>query len=94
MSKQNHHQQQKANRKNNNENAYIFDNTLKHCLGEISRTDWEWAIDMAGGNISEAAADIGLKDIPKNAKALWGKSSTHALNQYQQWQNRKAKKNK
>lgn len=81
-----------AKRRKRQENAYIFHGALEICLAEVQRQDWEWAIEMADGNVSKAAADIGLKDVPKGAKVLWGKSSAHALNEYRQWQNKKSKK--
>ncbi len=65
---------------------------MSECLAEVERDEWEWAIEMAGGNVREAAAVAGIKDIPGNARALWGKSRGHALDSYRQWINRKAKR--
>jgi hypothetical protein len=40
----------------------------------------------------EAAALAGINNIPRNARALWGKSQAHALDSYRQWINRKGKR--
>jgi len=84
-------QQQKERRSKQQEKVYIFDGQF-NLLGEAERENWEFEIEMNGGNVVKAAHSLGLKEIPLNAKALWGKSSQHALDQYRQWQNKKSKK--
>lgn len=86
---QRHHQ--KDQRRKRDERAFVFDSTMTQCLAEFERDDWEWAIEMAGGNVGEAAEAAGISGIPRNARALWGKSQPHALESYRQWCNRKAK---
>ena len=64
---------QKDHRRRNGEKAFLFDANLSECLAEIERDNWEWAIDLAGGNVGEAARLAGIDSIPNNARALWGK---------------------
>lgn len=91
MSGQKHRNHQKNLRQKNNEHAFLFDSSVTKCLGQVERDEWELAIEMADGNVSEAAKSIGIMDIPRNARALWGKSQNHALESYRQWCNRKGK---
>jgi len=83
---------QKDLRRKRNEKAFLFEQTMVKCLAEVEREEWEWAIEMVGGNVGEAAAIVGIKNIPRNARALWGKSQSHALDRYRQWINRKQKR--
>ncbi|MBI4405595.1 MAG: hypothetical protein HY537_15645 [Deltaproteobacteria bacterium] len=88
----NRHQsdRQKQLRKKRHECAFLFDSTMANCLAEVERDEWEWAIEMAGGNVSEAAVLTGINNIPRNARALWGRSPAQALDCYRQWTNQKA----
>lgn len=83
---------QKGLRRKRDEKAFVFDAAMSNCLAEVERDQWEFAIEMAGGSVSEAAKIAGLSEIPKNARALWGKSQGHALNSYREWTNRKMKR--
>lgn len=82
-------QQQKQLRQRRGERAFIFDKDVNRCLADADREDWEDAISMAGGTVSEAATYCGIKGVPKSAKVLWGKSAEEALSIYRHWQRRK-----
>ena len=58
-SNQRHHQ--KELRRKRDERAFLFDSTMSKCLAEVERNNWEWAIEMAGGSVSEAAASAAGK---------------------------------
>lgn len=84
-------QRQQVLRERRNERAFLFDPQLTRCLGTAEREPWEEAISFSGGNVAEAAEECGLKDIPKNAKVLWGRSAEEALGTYRRWQKQKKK---
>jgi len=94
MAKRRHHrkdrsEQQRQLRQRRAEHAFIFDKDVNRCLANVDREDWEDAISMAGGNVSDAAADCGVEGIPKSAKVLWGKSADEASSIYRRWQKRR-----
>ena len=81
-----HQLRQKQLRKQHGERAFIFTAALNRCFGDVEREDWEWAIADAGGSVAEAAVDCGLTGVPRDAKALWGKSAEAARDTYRAWQ--------
>jgi len=85
------HRQRKL-RKARNERAFIFTSDLSKCLARIEREDWEYAIASTGGNPADAAEMLGIHDVPRNAKVLWGRSEEEAKGTYRSWQKRSAKK--
>ena len=85
---------QKKRRKARDEYAFIFTSDLRECLAVVEREDWEEAITFAGGNPADSADMLGIRGIPRNAKALWGKSEEEAKGAYRSWQKKKAKKGK
>ena len=85
---------QKKRRKARDEYAFIFTSDLRECLARVEREDWEDAVSFAGGNPADAADMLGIGGIPRNAKALWGKSEEEAKGTYRSWQKKKAKKGK
>lgn len=82
---------QKAIRQRRNERAFLFDKNLARCLGDVDRDDWEFAISISGGNVAEAARECGIPDIPRGAKALWGRSAEESLGIYRRWQKKQRK---
>ena len=79
----------KQGRYTDSEAAFVFDKDITECLGRVDREDWEFAISATSGNIVQAAKLCGLSDIPKGAKALWGKSAEEARGIYRRWQKKK-----
>lgn len=84
--------EQRARRQRRGEKAFIFDARVETCLGEVDRDDWELELSMAGGDTVRAAKECGVDDVPKDAKALWGRSAEEARSTYRHWQNRRSKK--
>ena len=80
---------QKELRRRRGERAFLFDKELATCLGELDREDWEFAIQMAGGDVAAAARECGLADVPRGSIALWGRSRDEALGTYRRWQRRR-----
>lgn len=78
-------------RRRRNEKAFLFDKDLSRCLGRADREDWELAISMCSGNVAEAARECGLSGVPRDAKALCGRSEEEALGTYRRWQKRRRK---
>ena len=89
--KQNRSREQKELRRRRNERAFLFDKDLTHCLGDVDRDDWEFAISMSGGDVTAAGLECGISDLPRGAKALWGKSAEEALGTYRRWQKKKSR---
>lgn len=83
---------QKKMRKTRDEHAFIFTEDLSQCLAKVEREDWEDAISFAGGNPADAAEMLGIEGVPRNAKALWGRSEAEAKAIYVNWQRRRSKK--
>ena len=82
-------EQQRQLRQRRAERAFIFDKGVSRCLANVDREDWEDAVSMAGGNVSDAAAGCGIEGIPKSVKVLWGNSADEASSIYRRWQNRR-----
>ena len=74
-SRRNRSRSQRALRRRRGERAFLFDEDLSRCLGEVARDEWEIAISICGGDVSLAARECGLTDIPRGSKALWGRSA-------------------
>lgn len=81
-------QEQRRLRKRRNERAFLLtaDGQL---LAEVAREQWELAIRSAGGDVGGAAQECGLEALPREAKALWGRSAAEAWSTYRRWQNRR-----
>lgn len=82
---------QRALRQGRGERAFVFDKNLSRCLGEFGRDQWETAISLCGGDVVSAARECGLEDVPRGARALWGRSAHEALEIYRRWQQRRPK---
>lgn len=78
-------QAQRRKRRQCNERAFLF-TPEGHLLGEVERMPWEVALADCGGDVVEAATACGLANIPKGAKALWGRSAETAWGTYRRWQ--------
>ncbi len=89
--KQNRSREQKDLRRRRNERAFLFDKDLARCLGDVDRDDWEFAISISGGDVAAAGLECGISDLPRGAKALWGKSAEEALGTYRRWQKKKSR---
>jgi hypothetical protein len=83
--KQKKAQDQRRQRRQKHERAFLF-TAEGHLLGEVERVSWEVALMDCGGNVTDAAMACGLTDIPKGAKALWGRSAAAAWSTYRHWQ--------
>ena len=82
--------EQRSERERRDEQAFLF--ALDgQCLGKVERDDWDFAISMAGGNVIEAAKQVGL-EVPRGTRALWGRSQEAAIGAYRSWLKRKARK--
>ena len=77
--------EQKERRTARGEQTFLFDAEVTRCLGEVERARWDRAIAAAGGSVARAAEVCGLPGIPKNAKALHGKSVEEAMGTYRRW---------
>lgn len=89
--KQNRSREQKDLRRRRNERAFLFDKDLTRCFGDVDRDDWEFAISISGGDVAAAGLECGIPDLPRGAKALWGKSAEEALGTYRRWQKKKGR---
>jgi hypothetical protein len=87
--KQSRSRDQKDLRRRHNERAFLFDKDLSSCLGDIDRDEWEFAISISGGDVAAAARECGISDLPRGAKALWGRSAEEALGTYRRWQKKR-----
>ena len=76
---------QRRKRRQKHEQAFLF-TAEGHLLGEVERVQWEVALADCGGDVADAATACGLTDIPKGAKALWGRSAEAAWGTYRHWQ--------
>ncbi len=83
---------QKALRRRRNERAFLFDKDLSGSLGNVDRHEWELAISISGGDVAAAAQECGIPDLPRGAKALWGRSADEALATYWRWQKKLRRK--
>ncbi|OGP10345.1 MAG: hypothetical protein A2048_00845 [Deltaproteobacteria bacterium GWA2_45_12] len=89
--KQNKSERQRLLRQRRNERPFLFDPQFTRCLGAAEREIWEEAISFSGGDVTEAAEECGLKDIPRGTKVLWGRSAEEALGTYRRWQKQNSK---
>jgi hypothetical protein len=76
---------QRRKRRQKHERAFLF-TAEGHLLGEVERVQWEVALADCGGDVADAATACGLTDMPKGAKALWGRSAEAAWSTYRHWQ--------
>ena len=84
--------EQKERRRRGGEQVFLFDQSVTEPLATVDAFVWELAISDHGGRVDAAAAECRLKDVPKNAKALWGKSADEARSTY--WGFRRKRKKK
>lgn len=84
--------EQRWERERRDEHAFLFAPD-ERCLGRVERDEWDLAISMAGGNVVEAARQVGI-EVPRGARALWGRSQEEAIGAYRSWMKRKARKKK
>ncbi|MEW6281584.1 MAG: hypothetical protein AB1758_23440 [Candidatus Eremiobacterota bacterium] len=82
---------QRRLRQRRGERAFLFDPALSRCLGEVERERWEEAMRFCGGNVARAAAECGL-EVPRSARALWGRSAADALDCHRGWLRRKVRR--
>ena len=82
--------EQRWQRERRGEDAFLF-GPDEQCLGKVEREDWDFAIGMTGGNVVEAAREVGL-DVPRGTRALWGRSQEEAIGAYRSWLKRARKK--
>ncbi len=84
--------EQRWERERRDEHAFLFAPD-ERCLGRVERDEWDLAISMAGGNVVEAARQVGI-EVPRGTRALWGRSQEAAIGAYRSWTKRKARKKK
>jgi hypothetical protein len=84
--------EQRELRQRRDERAFLFDKDLSHCLGEVDRAKWEWALSSCRGDVVQAAHQCGLDSVPPGAKALWGRSADEARDTYRRWQKRRLRR--
>jgi hypothetical protein len=80
---------QKVLRRRRGERAFIFDQDLARCLGDADRDEWDFAITLSAGNVSQAAEQCGIDGVPRGAKACSGRSAEEALATYWRWQQKR-----
>ena len=78
-------------RRDRGERAFLFTHDLVTCLAEIDRDDWQTALSINGGDTAAAAGMCGVADVPRNARALWGRSAEEARSTYRRWQKSRGK---
>jgi hypothetical protein len=82
---------QRQMRRDRGERAFLFTHDLATALAELDRDEWQTALSMKGGDTAAAAAMCGIADVPRNARALWGRSAEEARSTYRRWQKRRGK---
>lgn len=82
--------EQREQRERRDEHAFLF-GPDERFLGKVVRDEWDLAISIAGGNVVDAAKQVGL-DAPRGTRALWGRSQEEAIGAYRSWLRRKARK--
>lgn len=82
---------QKERRIRRGEQVFLFDESVTEVLASPDAFVWELAISDHGGRVDAAAEECGLKDVPKNAKALWGKSADEARSTYRGFRRKRNK---
>jgi hypothetical protein len=89
--KRNRSAKQRKLRQRRGERAFLFDQEISRCLGDADRDDWEFAIAEHGGNVLAAGEECGIPNLPRSAKALWGRSAEEAANTYRRWLKKRSK---
>ena len=89
--KQNRSRQQRKLRERRGERAFLFDKDLSQCLSDVDRDVWEFAISAHGGDVLAAGEECGIPNLPRGAKALWGRSAEEALGTYRRWLKKRSK---
>jgi hypothetical protein len=84
--------EQRELREGRAERAFLFDKDMSHCLGEVDRAKWEWALSSCCGDVVRAAHECGLDAVPPGTKALWGRSAEEARDTYRRWQKRRLRR--
>lgn len=69
----------------------MFTHDLATVLAEIGRAEWHSALSICGGDSAAAAATCGLSGVPRDARALWGRSAGEARSTYRRWQKTRGK---
>ena len=82
--------EQRGERERYDEHAFLF-GPDERCFGKVERDEWDFAISIAGGNVVEAAKQVGF-EVPRGTRALWGRSQEAAIGAYRSWLKRKAGK--
>jgi hypothetical protein len=72
------YREQKQRRIRRGERVFLFDESVTDVLASPDSFVWELAIADHGGSVDAATEECGINDVPKNAKALWGKSADEA----------------
>lgn len=85
IGKQDRSRAQRQLRQRRGERAFVFDKELSRCFGKVEREQWEIALSICRGDVVCAARELGLDDVPRGAKALWGRSAQEALGIYRRW---------
>lgn len=81
--------EQRWGRERRDEHVFLF-GPDERCVGKVERDDWDFAISMTGGNVVEAAKQVGL-EVPRGTRALWGRSQEAAIGAYRAWLKRWAR---
>lgn len=89
--RKNRSRDQKELRRRRDEHVFLFDGDFSRCIGQADREAWEFAISICGGSVAQAAQECGLSGVPRDAKALWGRSADEALETYRKWQKSRRK---
>ena len=84
--------EQKRRRKRRREQVFLFDSSVTRVLASPDAGLWEIAIADHGGRIDAAARELGLSDVPRNAKALWGRSAEEARSTYRTFRRKSKQK--
>ena len=77
--RKNRSRDQKELRRRRDEHVFLFDREFCRCIGRADLDAWELAISICGGSVAQAALQCGIADVPRDAKALWGRSADEAL---------------
>ncbi len=83
-------EEERWERERRDEHAFLFGPDERY-LAKVERGEWEFAIPISGGNVVEAARQVGL-DVPRGTRALWGRSQEAAIGVYRAWRKRVKRK--
>ena len=81
--------EQQERRRRRGEQVFLFDESVTEPLATVDAFVWELAISDHSGRVDAAAEECGLKNVPKNAKALWGKSDDEARSTYRRFRRKR-----